>query len=123
MVKFLGASQQQQKCKFHQIFIVSDKTTHKAFINHKTLFQTKPIRDFFFFTIYQNYNFGFWSVVWHILLAILGGLAKRFKLIVTSNDRSCRLTEITDFGAIQCLIENEQFTSKSIDNTFSKHRK
>ena len=54
LVKFLGASQQQKNCKFHQIFIVSDKTTHKAFIIHKTLFQTKPIGDFFLSSLFTK---------------------------------------------------------------------
>ena len=46
--KILGAS---QKCYFLQIFkilVVSDKTIHRAFRIHNTLY-TKPISDFLFF--------------------------------------------------------------------------
>ena len=40
-------------CNFLQM--VSDKIIHKAFRTHTTLW-TKPIREFFIFTIYQNYT-------------------------------------------------------------------
>ena len=44
--------------KFLKILMVSDKSIHKAFRIHKTLYNN-PLKKTFIFTIYQNYTFGF----------------------------------------------------------------
>ena len=42
-------------CNVLKILMVSDKMIHRAFRTRTTL-STKPIREIFIFTIYQNYT-------------------------------------------------------------------
>ena len=59
MVKFLGASRNVTFLQFRKIMMVSDKSIHKAFRIHKTIYKQNLFKEnFFIFTLYQNYTLG-----------------------------------------------------------------